>query len=220
MAMNLPNGVSQSVQNVRDILTKIVSQSVDTVTEITHQAVDTVTTTTEQVKASLEDRIQQTEKLSGIASETIQNAIISIIRDWINAHPKVFWLVSHPILTLVILLVAILVLWGFLKALSNFFEKAWLSLWQAVMKLNRLLFGFIYQHCRRLSVLIINKVFSYKEVKSEALDDIDLSAESSETESSERLLEILSRLEAINQEQKKLLQEVAAILNYDKTNIN
>lgn len=220
MAMNLPYGVSQSVQKATDILTKTVNQTVDSLTQATHRAVDTVTTTTEQAKASFGDKVQQAEQLSGIASETIQNAIISLIKDWINAHPKIYFLVSHPLITLAMVLFAILILWGFLKALGGFFEQAWLTLLQALMKLSQLLFGFIYQHLISLNVLSINKFFVNKQVKSAALDCQQLSSESNETESPERLTELLKRLEAINQEQKQILQEVAAILDSDKISPN
>lgn len=220
MAMILLNEIAQRVQNVKDVLNHTVSQTVNTVTAATHQAVDTVTTTTEQAKVSFDNKIQQAENLGGVASETIQNAILSLIRDWINAHPKIFWLVSHPFLALVIVLFAILILWGFLKALGSLFEKAWLTLLQALSKFGQLVFRLSYQYLNRLTVLSINKNFDNQQVKLAASDLKHLSPESSETESPERLTEIVKRLEAINQEQKKLLQEVAAILDSDKMSPN
>jgi hypothetical protein len=195
-------------------------QAVNTLTQTTEKAkgtlsetVNTFTATTEQAKASLEDSLQKAEGLSGGASEALKNAIMSLIRDWINAHPKIVWLLSHPFLTLAILLFTVLMLSGLLKALGSFFEKAWLAILQAPIKLSRLVLGLGYQQLNRIGLFGSNK--SHQQAKPNAGDLKRLSYQSISTDKKERLAEISSRLEVINQEQNKLIQEVAAILNSD-----
>jgi hypothetical protein len=158
--------------------------------------------------------------LSGVASEAMQNALISMIRDWMNAHPRIFWLVSHPFLSLVMLLFAIFVLWGFFKALGSFFEKAWLAIFSAPIKFSKFIFGLTYRRLSGLRGLVSNNFATDKQLKSEVLYLKHFNSESPEIDSKIRRAEILSRLEAINQEQKKLLQELAAILDSDKIGLN
>ena len=216
----------ESLANTADMAVNAIAntkhQVVNTLTQTTekakatlHETINAFTTTTEQAKASLEDSLQKAEGLSSGASEALKNAIISLIKDWINAHPKIVWLVSHPFLTLALLLFTLLTLSGLLKALGSFFEKAWLFILQAPIKLSRLVLLLGYQSLSRIGLFGHNK--SYQQAKANAGNLKHLSFLSSNTDQKKRLAEIVSRLEVINQEQNKLIQEVAAILSSDTT---
>jgi hypothetical protein len=50
--------------------------------------------------------------MSEVASNAIQSAINGTVKDWIDSHPVVFWLVSHPLICLAILLLFIFIILG------------------------------------------------------------------------------------------------------------
>jgi hypothetical protein len=45
--------------------------------------------------------------MSDVASNAIQSAINGTVKDWIDSHPVVFWLVSHPLKVLSMVLLKI-----------------------------------------------------------------------------------------------------------------
>lgn len=89
------NAISTKNQAV-DILSQTTDKAKAALSETANQAVNRIMANTEQAKASLEASIKNAEGVSGKASEMLQNAISSLIGDWINQHPELIWLVSHP----------------------------------------------------------------------------------------------------------------------------
>lgn len=207
------NAISKSTNQAVDILSQTTDKAKAALSETKNQAVNTITANTEQAKASLEASIKKAEGVSGKASEVLQNAISSLISDWINAHPKLFWLVSHPFISLALLFVAILVISGLLKALSQFFEKGWLVILQAPVRFVRFIFISVYQFIRSLSTRNNLVIESIKPVDLQPLSSQSLAHK-------KRLAEIISRLDALNQEQKQLMQEAASILKSDEVSVN
>ena len=215
-ASTAAKAISKSTNQAVDILSQTTDKEKAAFSETTNQAVNRITVNTEQAKASLEASIKKAEGVSGEASKVLQNAISSLISDWINEHPKIFWLVSHPLVSLGILFLAILIVSGLLKALGQFFEKGWLVILQAPIIVSRLIFGSVYQ--------LINGLFGRNnlviESKIQPVDLKRLSPQSFAQKEQERLAEIISRLDALNQEQSKLIQEAASILRSDEVSIN
>lgn len=209
------DAISKSTNRAVDNLSQTTDKAKGVLSETANQAVNTITANTEQAKASLEASIKKAEGVSGKVSEALQTAISSLISDWINAHPKLFWLVSHPFLSLAILFLTILIMSGLLKALGRFFEQGWLRVLQAPVKLSKFIAGSVYK--------FINSLFGRNNLVSEQakIKPVDLKCLSSQSVAQkERLTEIISRLNTINQEHNKLMQEAVAILNSDEVSVN
>lgn len=212
------NAIANRKDQVVDTLTQTTQKAKAVWSETANQAVDTITTNTEQAKAYAEAGLKKASNVSDTAAEAMQKAIIALIGDWINTHPKFFWLVSHPFLSLGILFLAILIMLGLLKALGRFFEKAWLMIFQAPIKLSQFIVKAISQF---ISGLFGRKHLVYKQkLLNEPVDLKSLHFQSGTLDKKARLTQIFSRLEVINQEQSKLMQEVAAILSSDKADLN
>lgn len=209
------NAIANSKHRVVDTLTQTSQQVNAALSETAHQTAETITTNTEKLKAYATAKVAN---VSDTASEVWQNPLSSWLDDWIHHHPRILWLVSHPLLSLGILLLAILMISGFLKALGQFFEKAWLMILQAPIQLSQVVFGAIYQSTS--SLFGKNKRLSDQKI----LNTVDLKQlppiQSSNLAKQERLTQILNRLEAINQEQKQLLQEVVMILSSDEVSMH
>ncbi|MGB5962435.1 MAG: hypothetical protein WBG73_17345 [Coleofasciculaceae cyanobacterium] len=207
------NALSKSTNRAVDILNQTTDKAKAVLSETTNQAVNTITTNTEQAKASLEASIKKAESVSGKASDVLQNAISSLINDWINAHPNLLWLVSHPLISLALLFLAILIISGLLKALGQFFEKGWLVILQAPFRFSLFIFGSIYQ--------FIKGLFVRKNLVIESIKPANLKPLSSQSlVHKKRLAEIFSRLDALNQEQKQLMQEAASLLKSDEVSVS
>lgn len=207
------NVISKSRNQAVDILSQTTDKAKAALSERTNQAVNTITANTEQAKASLEASIKKAEGVSGKASEALKNAISSLISDWINAHPKVFWLVSHPLISLALLFLVILIISGLLKALGQFFEKGWLVILQVPVRLSRFIFGSLYQFLKGL--------FTQNNLVIKSIKPVDLKTLSSQSLAhKERLAEIISRLDALNQEQNQLMQEAASLLRADEVSVS
>jgi hypothetical protein len=208
------NAIANRKDQVVDTFTQTTEKAKAVWRETANQAVDTITTNTEQAKAYAADSLKKASDVSDMASASLQKVITSLIGDWINTHPKFFWLVSHPFLSLGLLFLAILIILGLLKALSQFFEKAWLIIFQAPVKLIQVIVSII---SRPISGLLNRKKFvDQQKFLNEPMALTMLNFQSTNLAQKERLTQIFSRLEAINQEQNKLMKEVVAILNSDK----
>ncbi|WP_293127290.1 hypothetical protein [Microcoleus sp. bin38.metabat.b11b12b14.051] len=204
--------VAQTAEKAKDSLTEKTSQAVNTLNQATMQGVDSVSQATAQAKASLETTIHQAEKLSGAATETMQNAISGIIEDWINAHPVVFWLLSNPLIAFVCALVSIFLMFSLFKAISTLFESAWLSLLKSPSELIKTSFKLSSKSMNAVSKFSVSKYSEGTQKNNKQLSLGMSSRESITVESQERLAVILTKLEEMRQEQRELLQEASTIL--------
>ena len=119
------------------------------------------------------------------------------INNWLELHPVMLWIVSHPLISLVIAIVAIVLLLGLIKAIIKLVEKMWLNIFKAPF-------------------LSIQSIFN-KKSKSVAKEPIEVESTPivetpvEETEKSSQLDKILERLNTIEREQKLILKEIATM---------
>lgn len=197
--------LTQTTNSAVNSVNQATNSAVDTLNQTTSQAVDSVTQATEKAKASLQDSLDKAENISGAASDAIKSAIYTTTKDWMDAHPVILWLVSHPLMGLAILLLFVLMILGLFQALGSFFTEGWLLILQSPGKFIQGVFSVGSKSVNNLGGVTVNSLVSSDPGlnNNSALHSLD---------SQERLANILMRLEAIRQEQSQLLKEVSAIL--------
>jgi len=132
--------------------------------------------------------------LSNRIIDQVLDNLTSPLQNWLSAHPTGYWLVSHPIWLVGLILLCLLLLSGLLGAIAQLTQKLWIFVLQAPLLLTRWIFAAIFQ--------LFGAVFRWKG-NTEKLP---------ENEQQQRLAEILSRLEVLKQEQDELLKEAKTIL--------
>ncbi|MEG4245843.1 hypothetical protein QUA46_22020 [Microcoleus sp. MON2_D6] len=206
------NAVSQSAATAKETINQTTNSALNTLNQSTSQAVESVNQATEKAKASLEDSINKAGNMSDAASDAIKNAINGTVKDWIDSHPVVFWLVSHPLISLAVILLFVFIILGLFQALSRFFAGGWLFVLQSPGKFMQGVLSVGSKSVSNVGGVAVNSLVSqnpeYKNNSGLQLRGV----ESNSLESQERLANILTRLEAIREEQNQLLQEASAIL--------
>ena len=137
------------------------------------------------------------------------------IRIWIDSHPWMAWItkalgwgITHPIYSIIIVILAIFIGRQFIKALGRFLEQTFFSTLQAPFKLGKFIIGLLLKPFNKFKLRGINQNLS-----SPTLLGVNTSLPVSLNQKhQERMIYLLNRLEAIRQEQNDLLQEVKSIL--------
>ncbi|MEH2024724.1 hypothetical protein [Nostoc sp.] len=220
--IHLPNGVLQRLQNVKDF----VDGSVNSLSNSAQQAGESLNTTTgraiDTVTTSLEQSWQTAEQFKSTTSGVVKDAITSSASDWLTQHPIFFrlvqilgWGANHPIISVVILLFALALLWSIIKAIVRLIETASWSILKVPLKLLQALI--------KVSFLALTKVGSFAVQRITGAKTTDnlptLLPENFPPNKQQRLIEISSRLEAIQKEQNELLQEAANLIASDTIDI-
>jgi hypothetical protein len=133
-------------------------------------------------------------------SISIEHAIFSYFTQWLDAHAYLAWIVSHPLPSLGLLLLAIFSLWGLLKAVGRGIEQIWLFLLTTPFKL--------LQPILRLMWRSIQRGFGHTNFSGEQLESKPISSPHSE-----RIERIIDRLQILSQEQENLLGELSKLMN-------
>ena len=47
--------------------------------------------------------------------DTVREALMGIISDWLADHPRIAWVIANPVLTLVLCVVTLILFWGFIR---------------------------------------------------------------------------------------------------------
>lgn len=190
---------SQSIENISQIkehaktsFTKTIDNTFSNVTETTDQLVNGITTAKITLQDSLQKNIEKIDNLNQTLSDGIQASINSSLNSWINAHPRLVWLIDHPLQGLLILLVGIFLFLGLLKAISDITARFWLLILTYPFKLIS------------SKLKLISKSFQKDNKKAVSVSEVTIDQQ--------KLVAILNRLESIRQEQDLLLQEVICLL--------
>jgi hypothetical protein len=121
-------------------------------------------------------------------TETIQTAFSSLLYDWFAEHPIIFWLLTHPIITFFIVLVSLFLLWRLLNALGSLVDRLWLWILQSPLLVGKSLLRLGKKPGSRTHDIITTQL----------------------TEK-EQLNLILTKLEAIEQKQQLIMEEIATL---------
>ncbi|MCL1466922.1 hypothetical protein [Argonema galeatum] len=220
------NSVSETTHNAKASLTQTAAKAVNMFNEATSKTIHTVTKTAEQAQdkitqtaVSAIDNVNSTTKNTSTSLEnsltTFINKQLHGVRGWIDSHPVMSWAtevliwgISHPILSVIMIILGIFILGRFIKALSQFLEQFFLYTLQAPFKFGQVLLGL----CLKLFSYLPFLGNTLKQSEGNMLALNTSIAASVSQNNKERLAYILNRLEAIRQEQNQLLQEVTAIL--------
>ena len=166
-------------------------------------ATDSLTQTAAKTKLVLDETLQKTEQLSGAISYGAQEVVVNSMQGWMAEHPIVAWIVAHPLWSIALIVFAIFLCWSLLGAVVQLTQKAWIALLQAPLKLIQMLWSGLSQSFHRT------------DASSLMLPDVtqpDVTQPASQREAQERLPQILSRLEALHQEQEALMKEMRSML--------
>ena len=68
-------------------------------------------------------------------SKSVQEVIDSSIRDWLQSHWPLGWIVTNPWLSILLLLISIILFWGLLGALGRGVQQGWIWLLRSPLKL-------------------------------------------------------------------------------------
>jgi hypothetical protein len=127
-------------------------------------------------------------------SASIEQAISNYVSQWLGQHPYLAWALSHPIPSLLLLLLAIFSLWGLIKAIGRGIEQIWLFLLKTPFRLLQPIFGLIWRS--------IDRIFGHNNPST---------AQLTKTTTPERIDRIVDRLQTLAREQEALLEELSSL---------
>lgn len=131
---------------------------------------------------------QAVEQLSNAVVTQSQIAATSALQNWLDVHPIAAWMLHHPIWTLGLVGLIIVLVFGLLGAIARLTENLWLSLLHTPIKLSQWLF--------RKSPRMVRSLF----VAQRAPDP------------QQQLLEAIQQLENLRTEQDKVLEQIKSLL--------
>jgi hypothetical protein len=121
-------------------------------------------------------------------SQSIEHAVGSYFSRWFQEHQLIWWLVSHPVWSLVILLLSIALFVGLLSAIGRGIEQLWIGLLRTPLRMIQPTMTWLGQRITRQKSHI-----------SWSAPDPQINV-------------LVNRLRQIQQEQDKLMQELLKIV--------
>lgn len=211
----------QSLQTAQDVVNQSVNSVVNSAQQVGQSLQEATTQTIDYAKGYLNQNLQVADQFKATTSTAIQTAISASIHDWLVQHPIFLrlvqildWGTNHPIISLIILLFTLTLIWSIIKAVMRLIETASWSILQVPLKLIQALIKVGFLSFIKVSSFAIRKI-THNEIidtKVSLLSTNYLNESKLAQDKQQRLAEISRRLEAIQQEQKELLQEAADLI--------
>ncbi|WP_414548412.1 hypothetical protein [Anabaena sp. CCY 0017] len=215
------SAVNQSVNSITNSAQQFSESLKETANTKTDQALNTVTTTLEKAQDSIEQTWQTAENIKNTTSVALQTAVTSSVNDWLTQHPaflRLFhildWAVNHPMISLIILLLGIALIWSIIKAIIRLIETASWSILQIPLKLIWAFLKLSFVSLTKFRGFAIQPATDPQTTHKLAL--LPTNPPTLDKNKHQRLAEISTRLEKIQQEQQELLQEAVDIIATEK----
>lgn len=195
-------------EKAKHSISQLSHQATDQMAEITNKAQETILQAENMMKTSVGDIFQKTESFSQSLVDMVQANINNRIDSWLNNHPIMGWLVSHPGLSLILLVIVIVLMFGLFQAMGSLIKDAWLVILTSPFKFFRSSLQWSFQSIfktRKLSQASLSLQpgilsFSPFTPKPVSLDH------------QPRLTQIYQRLDEIRQEEHQLLEELKTLV--------
>ncbi len=113
---------------------------------------------------------------------------------WLEQHPVMFWMVEHPIISIVAILIGIILFSRLLSAIAYLIDKVWLWIIKAPWLLIKSIFG----------------------IKKKIPEEVGNTINYEIATNPEQLTEIVRKLERIEQQQQQILQDIASLKGQTK----
>jgi hypothetical protein len=127
-------------------------------------------------------------------SASIEQAIASYFSNWLGQHSYLAWMLAHPLPSLVLLIIGILLLLGLFKAIGRGMEQLWVFLLKTPFRLLQPLFRLIWRS--------IQRIFGHNNISESSL---------AVQTTAERIESIVDRLQTLAREQELLLGELSSL---------
>jgi hypothetical protein len=187
--VNFPETTQEWMGNVSDRI-KESGQS------LTDNTLNLWTQSTEVSKAWFEGAVKNLIIFRDSVSDLAKNVILAIIPASVKSNLIILWTIAHPLLTLLILLLVLLLAWGLLKAIADLFAQVWLVVLRWPVQLVQWFFQGLRKNGSESSWENSLKIRSLGDKKRKA--------------------DILDRLKSIRDEETQLLQEMETLMKLEK----
>ena len=129
------------------------------------------------------------------------SSFTSYLDGWLATHPILSWLFNHPVISccasLIVIILVIRLLVTIYRAIANTIDRMWLWILQSPWLLAKFLFGW---EAKPKSVSSNTTITNYEV-----------------TNNSEQLQDIVARLDKIQQQQERILQDIAQLKQKPQT---
>ena len=166
--------------------------------DIAHQfrAIQTITSAYLQ-----QNVIKKAIAMDNYLVDKLGSSFRSYLDSWLATHPVLGWLVNHPVISLcaslIVIVLVIRLLVTIYRAIAGAIDRMWLWILQSPWLLAKFLFGW---EAKPKSVSSNMTITNYEV-----------------TNNSEHLQEIVARLDKIQQQQERILQDIAQLKQKPKT---
>jgi chemotaxis protein histidine kinase CheA len=196
---SLAEVAAQTQSQLSDVTHQTQNWLTDTAQQTTEQVIDASTAfsarITEQASAQFEAIAQrwhaasatvltQADQWSDRLSESLQTSLAAIPQQWVAEHPVLIWLVGHPLWTLGLSLLSLVLFMGLIRAIARSAGNAWFATVDAPYTLG----GQVLNRVNRVA------------------------HQPNATASQDELVQLLNRLEAIGREQNQILRQIATLV--------
>lgn len=114
---------------------------------------------------------------------------------WLEQHPLIFWMVQHPIISIVGVLIGVILFSRLLSAIAYLIDKVWLWIIKTPWLLIKSLFG----------------------IKKKTSEDVGNTINYELAINPEQLTKIVNQLQRIEKQQQQILQDIASLKQGKKT---
>ena len=201
--------ISDRINQELDFLKNVKQTTIDNILKTTETVKNNISEASERaITTTIAQTAQITDNVNDLTTKALENAIDSTIKNWLNQHPVFFWLVTHPIWTLIIFLFVIFLIFGLFEAVTTLIKSIWLFTFKIPQKL--------VIKTVNLTIITFQNIGYQIWPQNSHQNKLKLTKIGNKSDRQQRIAEILDRLEQLKQEQNRLLTEIAEMLETEE----
>jgi hypothetical protein len=123
--------INNSLETSKNFVKNVGDTTINKSENITNSAINTFTNTNTITKNLIQDNLNKVNNATDLVSNTLQSSVQSLWNHWVANHWAIAFVVSHPIIAIVLLITVILTIWGLIQMIPSLLVNFWLLMFKS-----------------------------------------------------------------------------------------
>lgn len=123
--------VNNGIETSKNFWQNVENKAINLSDSIKNYTIDTFNEAHTATQNMIQDSVSKVNNISNIAYGSFQSSIESLWNNWLTNHSNIAFFISHPLISIVVIITLILTIWGIIQKIPSLFVNFWLLIFKS-----------------------------------------------------------------------------------------
>lgn len=131
LLLTISEKVNNGIETSKIFLKNVENKAINLSDNVTNSTVDTFNNAHTATQNIIQDGVSKVNNMSNVAYSSVESSLKSLWNNWVTNHSIIAFFISHPFISIVLIITLILTIWGIIQMIPSLFVNFWLMLFKS-----------------------------------------------------------------------------------------